>query len=303
MVYNLLKQKYRVVLYDKNQEAVERLCKHGAQRAASPAEVAARPGLEALVSMLPSSQAALEAYLGSDGVLRLQAGELRPHVLIDCSTIDPITSQELSAAAEGTLLHAEAAQAHDAQYPRMIDAPVSGGVAGAEAGTLTFMCGGSAAAMEAAEPYLMRLGRHIIHCGPHGSGQAAKVCNNLVLGVTMAGLSEGLALGRRLGLDPQLLSQIFNISSARCWSSEVYNPCPGVQEGVPSSRGYRNGFNSSLMVKDLGLAIKAAQHCGAPLPMADQAVQLYRQVMEKDPTLDFSAVFEAVYGGEQDGKK
>lgn len=130
--------------------------------------------------MLPSSQHVRDAYLGPDGVLSVGHGELRPHVLMDCSTIDPFTSQEVAAAAEGTLLHLDAASAHGMQYPMMVDAPVSGGVQGAEAGTLTFMCGGSAAGVAAASPILERMGKRVVHCGPHGSGQAAKVCNNLV---------------------------------------------------------------------------------------------------------------------------
>ncbi|KAL4420155.1 hypothetical protein ABPG77_008291, partial [Micractinium sp. CCAP 211/92] len=221
--------------------------------------------------------------------------ELHPHLLVDCSTIDPITSREVAAAAAAAQLHPNAVEEHDGQRaPLMIDAPVSGGVPGAQAGNLTFMCGGPQAAVDAARPLLEAMGKRIIYCGSNGTGQTAKLCNNLVLGVSMAAVSEGLALGKQLGLDPRLLSEIFNTSSARCWSSEIYNPVPGVVEGVPSSRGYHGGFSSQLMVKDLSLILKAAEHCGAPVPLTAEARKLYSQV---DPSLDFSAIYKQLYKG------
>lgn len=293
MATRLLGAGYRLVVCDRNQEAVERLQKAGAKAADTPAALAATPGLSAIISMLPSSEHVRAAYLGPQGILSLEPGQLHPHLLVDCSTIDPITAKEVATAAADSYLHLHAAEAHDGQRnPMMIDAPVSGGVPGAQAGSLTFMCGGPQAAVDAARPLLEVMGKRIMHCGEHGAGTTAKLCNNLVLAVSMAGVSEGLALGKRLGLDPVLLSEIFNTSSARCWSSDTYNPAPGVLEGVPSSRGYKGGFASRLMVKDLGLVIKAAQHCESPTPMAEHVQRLYEQV---DPALDFSAIYTNVY--------
>jgi 3-hydroxyisobutyrate dehydrogenase len=180
----------------------------------------------------------------------------------------------------------------------MIDAPVSGGVPGAQAATLTFMVGGHPQAVEAATPILNAMGKRIIHCGDHGAGQAAKLANNLVLAISMAAVSEGLALGMKLGLDPKLLTDIFNSSSARCWSSDVYNPCPGVMEGVPSSRGYQGGFATKLMVKDLGLAERAGEAVDAYLPMCRAARGLYKKTVdekEDGANLDFSAIFQSAY--------
>jgi 3-hydroxyisobutyrate dehydrogenase len=145
----------------------------------------------------------------------------------------------------------------------------------------------------------MLMGRRAVHCGGHGAGQAAKLANNLVLAVTMAGVAEGLALGRRLGLDPALLSDVFDSSSAQSWVTSSYSPCPGVMEGVPSSVGYRGGFASVHMVKDLLLALRSDP--GAPLPMTKQALQLYEKVTAADPALDFSAIYE-VYGSGEPGK-
>ncbi|PSC75511.1 putative 3-hydroxyisobutyrate mitochondrial [Micractinium conductrix] len=295
MATRLLGAGYRLVVCDKNEEAVQRLQMAGAKAATSPAALAATPGLSAIVSMLPSLEHVRQAYLGGDGILSVPSGELHPHLLIDCSTIDPLTAREVAAAASDATLHPNAAEAHDGQRsPLLIDAPVSGGVPGATAGSLTFMCGGEPAAVDAARPLLETMGKRIIYCGGNGTGVTAKLCNNLVLSVSMAAVSEGLALGKHLGLDPHLLSEIFNTSSARCWSSDTYNPVPGVMEGVPSSRGYKGGFSSKLMVKDLSLALKAAEHSGAAAPMAEEAHKLYSQV---DPNLDFSAIYKQLYKG------
>lgn len=176
--------------------------------------------------MLPSIAAVRETYLGADGILSVPAGTLRPWLLVDSSTIDPHTSAEVAAASREARLHPESAQDAGRERPAMLDAPVSGGVPGAAAGTLTFMVGGEEAALRAARPLFEAMGRAALHCGAAGAGQAAKLCNNLVLGISMAGVAEGLALGQRLGLDPARLTEIFNGSSARCWSSDTYNPVP-----------------------------------------------------------------------------
>lgn len=241
--------------------------------------------------MLPSNDSVRDTYIGSEGILRLPSSELHAPLLIDSSTVDPLLSRELAAAA------AEARLAESARAPQMVDAPVSGGVAAASAGTLTFMVGGSANAVGAARPYLERMGKKVVHCGDAGAGQATKLCNNLALGVSMAGVAEALALGQRLGLDLRVLSDVFNGATARCWSSDTYNPVPGVMENVPAARGYKNGFGAALMLKDLGLAAQAGAACNAPLPMSDAARELYARLAKHDPTMDFSGVFQEIFGG------
>eukprot|EP00873_Tetraselmis_striata_P041286 jgi/Tetstr1/461550/TSEL_006656.t1 len=191
---------------------------------------------------------------------------------------------------------------------------------GAAAGTLTFMCGGKQEAIAAAEPVLAVMGKRVVHCGPSGNGQAAKLCNNLVLAIQMAGISEGLAMGRRLGLDPKLLSDIFNSSTAACWSSHTNNPCPagplpsrnpanGPLFGLKTARArwatalrarvraeYEGGFGSSLMLKDLGLAMAAAEQCASPVPVGSLVEQLYRVVVEEGGgRQDFSSIFRHIY--------
>jgi len=153
--------------------------------------------------------------------------------------------------------------------------------------------GGTEQAFEKAKPYLQCMGKNIVHCGDIGNGQVAKVCNNLVLGITMIGVSEAMNLGVKLGMDPKKLASIFNTSSARSWSSEVYNPCPGVLENVPASRGYTGGFGSNLMMKDLGLAVDSAKALGEPLPLGSAAFQFYQLLSSHGyGSKDFSAVYD-----------
>uniref|UniRef100_A0A7S1X523 3-hydroxyisobutyrate dehydrogenase n=1 Tax=Tetraselmis chuii TaxID=63592 RepID=A0A7S1X523_9CHLO len=290
---------HRLTVFDVNKAAVERAESRGATIANSPSEVAATPGLVALVTMLPSSKHVLDVYCAKGTGVFSASGGVRSPLLIDCSTIDPATARAVSASAQVAPLHADSASlADNVRAPLMIDAPVSGGVSGASAGTLTFMCGGTEAAIDAAEPFFSAMGKRVVRCGQAGNGQAAKLCNNLVLAIQMAGVSEGLAMGRRLGLDPNLLTDIFNSSTASCWSSHTNNPCPGVMEGVPSSRDYEGGFGSSLMLKDLGLAMAAAQQCESPVPVGSLVEQLYRVVLEQEGAgrQDFSSIFRHVYG-------
>ncbi|KAL6782139.1 HID1 [Auxenochlorella protothecoides x Auxenochlorella symbiontica] len=302
MARNLLAAGYRVIVCDRSPKAVAALQQAGALQAETPAQLASTPGLKALVTMLPSSAAVRETYLGPTGIFSLPPRTLRPSLLIDSSTIDPLTSRDLAAAAARTTLHpdvVEGAAGAPSTAPAMLDAPVSGGVGGAAAGTLTFMVGGPAEAVARAQGLLGTMGRATVHCGEAGAGQAAKLCNNLVLGVSMAGVAEGLALGQRLGLDARNLTKIFNGSSARCWSADTYNPVPGVMEGVPASREYTGGFAAALMSKDLGLAQEAAAQCSAALPMTAAAAELYRQLAtEAGPAIDFSGVYQHVYGGQ-----
>lgn len=211
-------------------------------------------------------------------------------LVIDCSTIDPLATRALQTQALARKL-------------RMIDAPVSGGVGGAEAGTLTFMVGGAPADFEAAKVFLQAMGKNIVHCGASGTGQIAKLCNNLILGISMNAVSEAMNLGVKLGADPKVLAAIINTSSGRCWSSEVYNPVPGVLPNVPASRGYTGGFGSALMAKDLGLALDAARAAGVALPTGAAAFNVYQLMLSQGyASKDFSAVYAFLQGAKSDAK-
>ncbi|CAK9141182.1 unnamed protein product [Ilex paraguariensis] len=184
------------------------------------------------------------------------------------------------------------------ETPVMLDAPVSGGVLGAETGTLTFMVGGSEEAYLAAKPLFFSMGKNIIYCGGAGNGSVAKICNNLAMAVTMLGVSEAFALGQSLGIAAKTLTKVFNSSSARCWSSDTYNPVPGVMEGVPSSRNYAGGFTSKLMAKDLDLASASAKEVGLKCPLTCQAEEIFTELCNKGRgTDDFSCVFRHYYNG------
>merc|ERR1719223_143817 len=238
--------------------------------------------------MLPSIPAIRAVYLGQEGLLSA-SGE--GALFIDCSTSEPSVCKEVAAAAS-------------ARGSTLVDAPVSGGTIGAEQATLTFMVGGPDDAFAAAEKVLAHMGKKIVHCGDVGMGQAAKLCNNLVLGICMAGVCEGHALADRLGLDQKTLADILNTSSGRCWSSDTYNPCPGVMEGVPAARGYTGGFACDLMIKDLGLAGAAAltskQKLG--LPMGSLALQLYSLMSSHGAGhKDFSGLYQFI--AQVDGEK
>ncbi|WP_085316838.1 3-hydroxyisobutyrate dehydrogenase [Derxia lacustris] len=274
MARNLLKAGHELVVFDVQAEAVAALVQAGAQAGASPGAIAASK-VEVIVTMLPAAAHVRGVYLGADGLV---ANAAPGCLLIDCSTIDPFTAREVAAAA---------AQAGLA----LLDAPVSGGTGGAEAGTLTFMVGGDEAVFAQAKPLLAAMGRNIVHCGASGNGQVAKVANNMLLGISMAGVSEAMALGVALGMDPVTLAGIINTSSGRCWSSEVYNPWPGVVPTAPAARGYSGGFGTDLMLKDLGLATEAARLAKQPVPMGALAQQLYQGFSHAGHgRLDFSAL-------------
>lgn len=244
--------------------------------AATDSVAAAVAGAEVVITMLPAGSHVREVYLGAEGVL---SGAAAGALLIDCSTIDPATAREVAASA------AEKGFA-------MLDAPVSGGTAGAVAGTLTFIVGGSVEAFERARPLLEVMGASIFHAGGSGAGQTAKVCNNMLLAIHMAGTAEALALGVASGLDPAVLSEIMKQSSGGNWSLNVYNPYPGVMDGVPASRGYEGGFLVDLMAKDLGLAMGAAEGVGSSVPMGALARNLYRLHRQGNDAgrLDFSSI-------------
>ncbi len=257
MAKNLLKAGHGLAVYDLAPAAVQSLAEAGATAAASAKQ--AIEGADVIISMLPASRHVEGLYLGDEGLLtQISAGTL----VIECSTIAPESARKVAAAAQ-------------ARGIRMIDAPVSGGTGGATAGTLTFIVGGASDDVEAARPLLENMGRNIFHAGDSGAGQVAKICNNMLLGILMAGTSEALALGVANGLDPKVLSEIMAKSSGRNWATELYNPWPDVMPDVPASKGYTGGFGVDLMLKDLGLAAEAALHAGASTPLGELARNLY----------------------------
>ncbi|NVD72391.1 3-hydroxyisobutyrate dehydrogenase [Duganella sp. BJB1802] len=273
MAHNLLRAGRKVSVFDLSAAAMESLHSAGAQAATSA--VAAVREADVVVTMLPADRHVRELYLGERGIL----AHAKPNALfIDCSTIAADAARAVAAAAEERGL-------------AMIDAPVSGGTSGAAAGTLTFIVGGEAAALERARPVLEQMGKNIFHAGGPGAGQVAKICNNMLLGILMAGTSEALNLGVAHGLDPKVLSDIMAKSSGRNWALELYNPWPGVMDNVPASRGYAGGFGTSLMLKDLGLAQQAAQSAEAATPLGSLARQLYQlHLQQGHGQQDFSSI-------------
>jgi 3-hydroxyisobutyrate dehydrogenase len=271
MAANLLRSGHDVAGFD---VAPALLAAFGGKRAASAAEAAR--GADIVISMLPSGDIVKRVYLGEGGVI---AAAGKTALLIDCSTIDVASAREVAGAA---------AQAGLA----MLDAPVSGGVAGAEAGTLTFMVGGEAEAFARAQSLLEAMGRNIVHAGGAGAGQAAKICNNMVLGISMLAVSEAFVLADRLGLDRQKLFDISSKASGQCWALTSYCPVPGPVPAAPSNRDYAPGFAANLMLKDLRLAQAAAAATGAATPLGQHAAALYEAVVAAgEGTLDFSVVF------------
>ncbi|AXS84775.1 3-hydroxyisobutyrate dehydrogenase [Marinobacter sp. Arc7-DN-1] len=273
MASNLIKAGHEVTVFDLSKDAVAALVSEGAKTADTAHEAA--NGAECVITMLPAGQHVEAVYLGDDGLLaNLPAGTL----VIDSSTIAPETARGV----------AEAAKAKDIPF---LDAPVSGGVGGARAGALTFICGGAEETFSKAKPILEAMGKNIFHAGEHGSGQVAKICNNMLLAILMAGTSEALALGVKNGLDPAVLSEIMKQSSGGNWALNVYNPWPGVMEGVPASRGYEGGFLVNLMNKDLGLAFDNAVKNHAAIPMGSLARNLFElHAGQGNGTLDFSSI-------------
>jgi 3-hydroxyisobutyrate dehydrogenase len=276
MARNLLKAGHQLVVYDVVKDAVEKIVAAGAAASASPSAVAAS-GVEVLITMLPSSPHVHSVYIGQQSVL---AGARPGTLLIDCSTIDPHTARDVAFDAKAKGLS-------------MLDAPVSGGTGGAEAGTLTFMVGGDLKDFETAKPVLANMGKNIIHCGATGNGQVAKLANNMLLAISMIGVAEAMSLGVALGIDPKVLAGIINTSSGRCWSSDAYNPYPGVMDNVPASRDYTGGFGADLMLKDLGLATDAAKLAKQPVVLGAAAQQMYQMFSSQGHgNMDFSAIIK-----------
>ena len=258
MASNLLKAQHEVAVYDIVPSLVESISEQGGIACKSAAEVLC--GADLVISMLPASQHVESLYLGAEGIMPLIDTS---SMVIDCSTISPASSNKVSAAAQ-------------ARGIAMLDAPVSGGVGGAVAGSLTFIVGGTEADLEKVRPILEIMGNSIFHAGAAGAGQVAKICNNMLLSVLMTGTAEALQLGVNNGLDAKVLSEIMRKSSGGNWALEVYNPYPGVMDNVPAGNDYQGGFLVDLMIKDLGLAMESALATDSSIPLGALARNLYR---------------------------
>ena len=279
MAANLLKAGHAVTGYDLSAELVAKHVANGGVGAGSIAE--AVRGAEAIVTMLPAGKHVDTVYLGPGGILD---GLNTKPILIDSSTIDVATARKVAAVAVDKGLD-------------VLDAPVSGGTGGAIAGTLTFMCGGTERAFEAARPVLQAMGKNIIHAGAAGAGQSAKICNNMMLAVAMFGVSEAFVLADKLGLDRQKLFDITSTSTGQSWALTSYCPAPGPVPTAPSNRDYTGGFAAALMLKDLKLAQDAAESVGAATPLGAHAARLYQEVNDAgEGARDFSVVFRWLAG-------
>lgn len=277
MMENLIsKSNFNVSVFDMSETVLKKAAEKGAT--VSKCHVTASKDASYVVTMLPGNDPVLKVYKDISEAKSCASNSL----WIDCSTVDPHVSKQVS----------EMASKYQNKF---VDAPVSGGVGGATAGTLTFMVGGEESSFkEAKEKVLAFMGKNIVHCGSNpGSGEIAKLCNNMILGISMCAVSEALNLGTKLGVDPKVLSNIVNTSSGRCWSSDTYNPSPGVMENVPSSKDYEGGFATSLMLKDLKLALGVATKMNIPTPITDEVKQVYETLEKKElGNKDFSVVFK-----------
>ena len=279
MAANLVKAGHSVRAFDLVQAALDDFAKVGGVAVSSAS--AAVIGAEVVISMLPAGQHVASLYLGDEeaqgGLLKLIT---KAALVIDSSTIDAQTSRRVGVAA------------HELGIA-FVDAPVSGGTAGAKAGTLSFIVGGETSAFEQAQPILTAMGANIFHAGATGAGQVAKMCNNMLLSVLMAGTAEALRMGVEHGLDADVLSDIMVKSSGRNWALEIYNPVPGVMAGTPASNDYQGGFMVDLMNKDLALALAAAQASDSSVPMGQQASKLFKAHGEAGfGGLDFSSIYQ-----------
>lgn len=275
MAANLVKAGHEVAAFDLSADALARAKANGCAPFTTVREAVA--GVDAVVSMLPNG-AIVNGVYGNDVIGHAPAAAL----LLDCSTIDVDTARKVASAA------AEAGYA-------MVDAPVSGGIAAANGGTLTFMVGGSEDAFARAEPILAAMGKAVIHAGASGAGQAAKICNNMLLGASMVATCETFKLAERLGLDLQTFYDISSKASGQNWSMTSYCPVPGVGPQSPADNDYQGGFATALMLKDLKLAMEAAQSAGASVPMGDLAAKLYAQFADAgNAGVDFSAIIKTL---------
>jgi 3-hydroxyisobutyrate dehydrogenase len=280
MAQNLIKAGHTVTGYDINHAASDRFASEGGV-SATAIDMACM-GADVIITMLPAGRDVREVYLTRGGVLAsAQPGAL----LIDASTVDVETARAVAAAAQVNELS-------------MVDAPVSGGVAGAQGATLTFMVGGSDAAFERARPILEAMGKTIVHAGGAGHGQAVKICNNMILGVSMIAVSEAFVLAEKLGIDAQKLFDISSKASGQCWAMTTYCPIPGPVPGSPANRDYQPGFTAAMMLKDLRLAQEAAKTAGAKAPMGAGAAALYGLFVDQgNARTDFSGIIRFLRGG------
>ncbi|MBT3437937.1 MAG: 3-hydroxyisobutyrate dehydrogenase [Oceanospirillaceae bacterium] len=275
MAANLVKAGHQVTAFDFVQAALDTFVEAGGVAASSAME--AIKDAQVVVSMLPAGKHVAGLYLGSEGLL---ANLPKDSLVVDSSTIDVETARRVGVEAKSLGIH-------------FVDAPVSGGTAGAKAGTLSFIVGGDQTCFERAQPVLEAMGKNIFHAGDAGAGQIAKMCNNMLLSVLMAGTAEALQMGVENGLDPKVLSDIMVKSSGRNWALEIYNPVPGVMDGTPASNNYQGGFMVDLMNKDLGLALSAAQASNSNVPMGQQASQLFKAHGDAGyGGLDFSSIYQ-----------
>jgi 3-hydroxyisobutyrate dehydrogenase len=273
MAANLVKHGFAVRAFDLSDDALDRAAAAGAMRTSSAADAVS--GADAVVTMLPAGKHVETVYEG-DVFGAAKAGTL----FLDCSTIDVATARRVVAAAR--------ARGFD-----MVDAPVSGGIAAANGGTLTFMVGGQEDAFARAKPILSAMGKAVIHAGGAGNGQAAKICNNMLLGATMVATCEAFAMAQKIGLDPQTFYDIASVSSGQSWSMTSYCPLPGVGPKTPADADYQGGFAVALMLKDLKLALEAAASVDASVPMGAQAESLYQLLANKgEGGRDFSSMIQ-----------
>lgn len=279
MAANLVQAGFSVRVYDPVPAAMEQAVDRGCVATPSPAD--AVEGADFVITMLPNGKI-VEALMIDDQALLSHISSAA--LVIDCSTVAAHNSRRLWSAATELGL-------------RFIDAPVSGGVGAAQAGTLAFMCGGEAEDVEAGRAVLQHMGAHVFHAGPPGAGSVAKICNNMLLAVHMIGTAEALQLGVANGLDPKVLSDIMSKSSGANWSLDKYNPYPGVMPNVPASNGYQGGFMVNLMLKDLGLALETAQFSQSPTPMGTLANSLYElHRCNSGGDQDFSSILKMLQG-------
>jgi 3-hydroxyisobutyrate dehydrogenase len=275
MAANLIKAGHQVTIFDLVEAAMDAVVTLGAAKAGSALDALA--GADTVISMLPAGKHVAGLYLGDEGLVAKAADGT---LFMDCSTIDADTARRVGEAAAARGLE-------------MIDAPVSGGVKAAQAGTLAFMCGGSAEGFSRGKLVLQGMGENIFHAGDHGAGQIAKICNNMLLAVHMVGTAEALQLGANNGLDPKVLSEIMLNSSGKNWSLESYNPYPGVMPTAPASNDYQPGFMVQLMLKDLGLAMENSLATQSSVPMGALARSLYASFSTKgNAQRDFSSILE-----------
>ena len=274
MAANLVKAGHEVRAFDLSEAALAAAREAGCAAYATAKE--ACQGAEAVVSMLPNGAIVKQIYW-DDVIGHAPEGA----IMMDCSTIDVATAREVISVTE----------AHNYQ---MVDAPVSGGIAAANGGTLTFMVGGSDAAFACAQPILAAMGKAVIHAGGPGTGQAAKICNNMLLAIHMIGTCEAFAMAQKLGLDPQTFYDISSVSSGQNWSMTSYCPVPGVGPVTPADNGYQGGFAAGLMLKDLRLAMEAAERAGAKVALGEHAREIYEAFAKDNAATDFSGIIRSL---------